>query len=106
MADRNTFAFAGLWETWRDPQGELIESCTILTTDANEVVLPIHDRMPVILKREDYPLWLDSAVTRPELLQPLLSSYPAAEMTVRPANPKVNRSSYDQPDCLEWPSNP
>jgi putative SOS response-associated peptidase YedK len=106
MADGNTFAFAGLWETWREPQGELIESCTILTTDANEVVLPIHDRMPVILKHEDYPLWLDSAVTRPELLQPLLSSYPAAEMIVRPANPKVNKSSYDQPDCLEWSSNP
>ncbi|MBM3300360.1 MAG: SOS response-associated peptidase [Deltaproteobacteria bacterium] len=105
-ADGKTFAFAGLWEAWQDPHGDLIESCAILTTDANELVLPIHDRMPVILRRTDYDLWLDPLVNRPELLEHLLCPYPAVEMTARPANPKVNKSSYDQPDCIEWPSSP
>jgi len=75
MADRGPFAFAGLWERWTAPDGEVTESCTLLTTDANEIMEPIHDRMLVILKPEDYDLWLDPEMKDPELLKPLLCPY-------------------------------
>jgi len=101
MADGSPFAFAGLWERWTGSEGETIESCTILTTDANELMEPIHDRMPVILKREDYDLWLDAEVRDPNLLKPLLRPYPSDEMIVEPVNQKVNKASYDAPDCVE-----
>lgn len=100
-ADGNPFAFVGLWENWTGPEGEIIESCTILTTDANEIMEPIQDRMPAILKPEDYDLWLDPEVKDPELLKPLLRSYPAGEMVVEPVSPKVNKATYDAPDSVE-----
>ena len=59
------FAFAGLWETWRDPAGQTIPSCTIITTEANRLLAPIHHRMPVILSRESESLWLDASVDAP-----------------------------------------
>jgi len=96
-----TFAFAGLWESWKGPDGEIIESCTILTTDANDLTRPIHDRMPVILHPRDYELWLDPEVKDPNLLKPLLCPYPSEEMIVRPVSPKVNKASYDGPDCVK-----
>ena len=58
------FAFAGLWEHWQGAAGEAIESCSIIVTEANDLIQPIHDRMPVILSPEDYALWLDPEVTR------------------------------------------
>lgn len=79
-ADGSPFAFAGLWERWTGPEGEIIESCTILTTDANDLTRPIHDRMPVILHPKDYDLWLDPEVKDPALLKPLLRPYPSEEM--------------------------
>lgn len=100
-ADRSPFAFAGLWESWTGPDGETIESCTILTTDANELTQPIHDRMPVILKPEDYDLWLDPEIKDPELLKPLLRPYPSEEMVAEPVSSSVNKASYDAPDCVE-----
>ena len=100
-SDGSPFAFAGLWESWTGPEGEIIESCTILTTDANDLTRPIHDRMPVILKPEDYDLWLDPEVKEPELLKSLLRPYPSEEMVVEPVSPKVNKASYDAPDCVE-----
>src|SRR5208283_6031703 len=94
--------FAGLWERWQAPEEEeVIESCTILTTDANDLTQPIHDRMPVILKPEDYDLWLDPQVKAPNLLKPLLCPYPSEEMIVQPVSAKVNKASYDAPDCVE-----
>lgn len=101
MADGAPFAFAGLWENWKDPQGSPLESCTILTTDSNELVRSIHDRMPVILKPEDYDLWLDNAVSKPDRLQPLLKPYPSECMTMRAVNPRANNASYDAPDCID-----
>jgi putative SOS response-associated peptidase YedK len=100
-ADGSPFAFAGLWERWQAPEDEVIESCTILTTDANDLTQPIHDRMPVILKPEDYDLWLDPQVKAPNLLKPLLQPYASEEMMVMPVNPKVNKATYDAPDCIE-----
>ena len=101
MKDGSPFAFAGLWERWKDPKDETIESCAILTTDANELMEPIHDRMPVILDPKDYDLWLDPEVKDPEVLNPLLRPYPSQEMVAEPVSPKVNKASYDAPDCVE-----
>ena len=100
-ADGTPFAFAGLWERWQAPEDEVIESCTILTTDANDLTQPIHDRMPVILKPADYDLWLDTEVWDPNLLKPLLHPYPSGEMIVQPVSPKVNKATYDAADCVE-----
>jgi putative SOS response-associated peptidase YedK len=62
--DGELFAFAGLWDEWKNAQGELVESCTILTTISNSLLADIHDRMPVILRQDDYELWLDPCVQR------------------------------------------
>ena len=82
MRDDRPFAFAGLWEHWEKGE-EPIYSCTLLTTAANEVLAPIHDRMPVIVPRSAYDLWLDPAVHEPKLLEPLLVPFPPGEMEYR-----------------------
>src|SRR5262245_13513854 len=63
LKDDALFAFAGLWERWKDPQGQIIRTCTILTTQANALLAGVHDRMPVILHPDDYDLWLDPGIT-------------------------------------------
>lgn len=93
------FAFAGLWERWRSPDGEEIQSCTILTTEANEILRPIHDRMPVILDSKDYDLWLDPAVQNTEPLQ-LLRPYPSEAMTSYAVSTKVNNPANNTPECI------
>ena len=95
------FAFAGLWEHWQGPEEGPIDSCTILTTAANELLSQVHDRMPVILQPEDYDLWLDSTVREPERLQPLLQPYAAEAMTSYPVSSRVNSPRHDSPDCVE-----
>lgn len=95
------FGFAGLWEEWRDAKtGEILETCTIITTDANEVLLPVHDRMPVILKAEDYEQWLDQKETDKERLQKLLAPYPADEMESHPVSRAVNSPTVDAPELI------
>jgi putative SOS response-associated peptidase YedK len=89
MRDESPFGFAGLWERWQG-EGQLIESCTILTTQANEVLSPVHDRMPVILHSSDYELWLDEDVRKRELLKDLLHPYPASEMISHPVSTAIN----------------
>lgn len=93
------FGFAGLWESWHSPSGDQIESCTILTTIANEIMQPIHDRMPVILEARDYDRWLDPSVESSKLLS-LLRPYPDQQMSVHPVSPQVNSPRYDSPDCI------
>jgi putative SOS response-associated peptidase YedK len=100
-ADGTPLAFAGLWEEWRAPEDRIIESCAILTTEANALTQPIHDRMPVILHPKDYGLWLDPEIKAPALLKPLLQPYSSEGMRAIPVNPKVNKPGYDAPDCLE-----
>ena len=100
-SDGKPFAFAGLWEHWKNPDGEVLESCTILTTDSNELVQALHDRMPVILDEKDYDLWLDPDVKDPKILEPLLQSYPSDRMKSRPVSTRVNKADYDAPDCVE-----
>ncbi len=99
MKSGRPFAFAGLWESWNG--GEEIHSCTILTTDANDLLGEIHHRMPVILPHEDYELWLDPAVREPEELLPLLAPYPADDMEAYPVSRMVNSPSNDDPGCIE-----
>lgn len=95
------FAFAGLWEHWEKGEGEPIESCTILTTEANELMHPIHDRMPVILEAKNYEQWLDPEAKKVELLQSLLQPYPTEEMTAYPVSTKVNNPKNDRPECIQ-----
>jgi putative SOS response-associated peptidase YedK len=94
------FAFAGLWETWASPDQALIHSCTIITTSANALVAPIHDRMPVILAPEAYSVWLSPGeLPAPEALG-LLQPYAPAKMSVRAVSPLVNNPSHDSPECV------
>ncbi len=95
LASSEPFAFAGLWETWKDPSGTVIPSCTIITTAANDLISPIHDRMPVILPREMEELWLDEQVQEPAVLTDLLRPYPADDMVVSEAE-ALNRPAGRQ----------
>jgi putative SOS response-associated peptidase YedK len=100
MRDGEPFAIAGLWERW-EGEGGTLESCTLLTTGANELLAPHHDRMPVIIKPEDYDGWLDPNVRGDELLTALLRPYPDGEMDAYAVSPLVNSPSNDSPRCVE-----
>ncbi len=103
LKDHEPMGFAGLWEHWQGPEGEVLESCCIIVTDANELTRPIHDRMPVILDPADWDTWLDPESPDTVALQSLLKPYPPEAMTVWPVSTKVNNPRYDAPDCLESP---
>lgn len=105
-SDGHPFAFAGLWERWTKGS-EPIDSCTILTTEANEVMRPIHDRMPVILDPQDYGLWLDPRVVSEETLRPLLAPAPSGDIIAFPVSKRVNSPANDDPsvqDTVEEPA--
>ncbi|MEJ2690593.1 MAG: SOS response-associated peptidase [Deltaproteobacteria bacterium] len=99
LRGRDLFAFAGLWESWQKSENERVESCSILTTGANELMLRIHDRMPVILAPTDYDLWM-----RPDFdvksLSDLLRPPPSQEMSAYPVSQAVNNPRHNQPDCI------
>ena len=99
--DDGPFALAGLWESWQAPDQSHIESFTVLTTEPNDVVRPIHDRMPVILNESDYSLWLDPAVKEPRVLAPLLKPYRADAMESYRVGPEVNKPGYEDASCVE-----
>ena len=100
LADGGPFGFAGLWESWRDPEsGDRIESATIIVTEANDLLRPIHDRMPVILAPADFDVWLDTE--RPgEAAQALLRPYPAAALATYPVSTRVNKVTNDDPAVI------
>jgi putative SOS response-associated peptidase YedK len=100
LQDGGPFAFAGLWEHW-DRGDRPIDSCTILTTDANELVGSIHDRMPVILDPGDYNLWLDPDIEDAKRLEPLLVPYRSEAMAAYPVSTMVNNPKADDPRCIE-----
>jgi len=83
-------AFAGLWEVWTSPEGEEIRSCTITTCEANELLKPIHDRMPVILTDEAEAVWLDPAIEDAPKLLPFLKPHRAEDMEYYPVSTQVN----------------
>ncbi|NJL38695.1 MAG: SOS response-associated peptidase [Leptolyngbyaceae cyanobacterium SM1_4_3] len=97
---RHPFAFAGLWEHWQSSEGDTIDSCTILTTEASDLMESIHNRMPVILDEPDYDCWL-SPTSKPDLLQALLRPHSAQGMERYPVSSQVNRSANDSPDCIQ-----
>lgn len=102
--DSRPFGFAGLWESWSDKtqeEGSTIDSCTIITTDADELMESIHPRMPVILDTKSFDVWLDPAVTDAALLTPLLASYPSDELEAFPISTRVNNPRVEGPECLE-----
>ena len=101
MEDDRPFAFAGLWAGWEGPDNSFLESCTILTTQPNETLRPIHNRMPVILPEEVYGTWLDPAITDADSLTPLLKPYEASPMEAYPVGKQVNRPTHDAADCIE-----
>ncbi|MZP29216.1 hypothetical protein GTO91_05790 [Heliobacterium undosum] len=86
LRDRGVFAFAGLCSTWRGPSGEVVNSCTIITTEPNELVASVHDRMPVIFYPEQCLIWMNSKVPMGEVLRP----FPADRMEAHPVSPAVN----------------
>jgi len=99
--DGEPFGMAGLWEDWRDAAGEHLESCTIIVTDANALVRELHDRMPVILAREDYEAWLDPDNNDTAGLLKMLRPADPAPWALRQVSRKVNSPKNDSPDLLE-----
>jgi putative SOS response-associated peptidase YedK len=94
------FAFAGLWERWRNPDGSILRSFTIVTGPANALCRPIHDRMPVILPPEAWPLWLGEAEAAPQQLLALLQACPEEWLRVYPVEPAVGNVKNDEPGLL------
>jgi putative SOS response-associated peptidase YedK len=101
MRDAQPFAFAGLWEFWKGAEGEAIESCTLLTTQPNDLVRSLHNRMPVILPPESYDLWLDPQIEDRQSLDPLLQPFPSLRMEAYPVSRWVNNPANDDPRCIE-----
>jgi putative SOS response-associated peptidase YedK len=98
--DGGPFAFAGLWERWRDPaEGRDVESCTIVTTGANELLSPIHHRMPVILAPASYGLWLDPGAEL-DRVQELLAGDPGVDLLASAISTRVNKVANDDPEVL------
>lgn len=93
------FAFAGLWDTWHDPDGQIIRSFTIITGEPNELIKPIHNRMPMILQPDNERLWLDNAAGT-EAWHSLLQPYPVELMTAYPVSRRVNATSNDDPSLI------
>ncbi|QKT03523.1 SOS response-associated peptidase [Ectothiorhodospiraceae bacterium 2226] len=98
--DGGLLALAGLWARWRNPAGEVIDSCTIVTTDANALVAPLHDRMPVIVPPEQYGLWLDPDCTDPARLAPLLRPIDPAGLVAEPVSLAVNSPRNEGADLI------
>jgi putative SOS response-associated peptidase YedK len=102
LKDDCLFGFAGLWEKWRAPDGESLETCSILTTNANEALSAVHQRMPVILHPDTYGLWVDEDVRKQDLRKELLRPFPASEMIAYPVSASIN-SPYHQGKELVLP---
>jgi len=101
LTNKEVFGFAGLWEEWLDKKsGESLETCTIITTEANDVLKPVHDRMPVILKAVDYDEWLDTKEANTDKLQKLLAPYPPDEMSSHAVSRAVNSPTLDSPELI------
>jgi len=94
------FGFAGLWDTWKSPDGAVVESCTIITTTPNALMEPIHNRMPVILSKEAESAWLNLANDDAATLRELLVPYPAEEMDAYEVSALVNAPKNDVPEVL------
>jgi putative SOS response-associated peptidase YedK len=99
MADDSIFAFAGIWDRWKNPLGEMIETCSIITTTPNALLADVHDRMPVILPLENYDLWLDPGFKGTDDLREMLRPYEPSLMKRYPVSTRVNLVKNVDPDC-------
>ncbi len=97
--DGEIFAFAGLWDGWKNAEGRWIKTCSILTTTPNAVTSSVHDRMPVILDRESYDLWLAPGVANVQVISELLKPCDAKAMRCYPVSSRVNNVGNDDADC-------
>ena len=95
------FGFAGLWESWQSPEGKALKTCAIVTTEPNDLMRPIHDRMPVVVRKELQATWLDSQLTGKEELSQILQPYPSEEMEAFAVSKLVNSPSMDRPECTQ-----
>ncbi len=100
LKSREPFAFAGLWDRWMNPQGQPVDSFAIITMPANDVMKPIHERMPVILEEKNEDAWLDPAVWDPKVLRPLLTPYPSELIDFYPVSTVVNSAQHDDESCI------
>lgn len=100
LKNKELFGFAGLWDSWKSPTGEIINSCCIITTTPNEVMAPIHNRMPVLLPRKVERVWLDRSIVDSHFLKSLLLPYPAELMMSYEVSPLVNSPKNNTPECL------
>lgn len=100
LSDEEMFYFAGLYDCWQSPEGKAIWTYTIITTEPNELMVDIHDRMPVILPRAQTKRWLNPQ-EQAEMLQPLLVPYPAEAMNAYPVSPAVGNVRNDRPDLID-----
>jgi putative SOS response-associated peptidase YedK len=101
LKDQKPFAFAGLWDVWESPDGSSIKTCTIITTEPNELMAAIHDRMPVILHPRDYTKWLDTSPQTPENLLPLIKPFPADAMSAYRVSTLVNKPGNESPELTK-----
>jgi len=95
------FGFAGLWDGWKNAEGQWMKTCTILTTTPNAVTSTVHDRMPVILDRESYDLWLDPGMTNVQVVSELLEPYDARLMRAYPVSTRINHVANDDEECSQ-----
>jgi putative SOS response-associated peptidase YedK len=101
MADESIFAFAGLWEQWKNPEGQLIETCSIITTRPNDLLADVHDRMPVILPDDVYDMWLDPGFHKADTICDLLKPFNAALMRRYEVSSRVNLVKNNDAACAE-----
>jgi putative SOS response-associated peptidase YedK len=101
MADDSIFAFAGLWEQWKNPEGHLVETCSIITTTPNSLCEDVHDRMPVILHDDVYDLWLDPGFQKADTVCALLKPFNPALMRRYEVSSRVNLVKNDDAECSE-----
>ena len=94
------FAFAGIWERWQGNEGQVIESCSIIVTEANDLIEKIHDRMPVILPPKAFTQWLDPALTHYQARK-LLKPFPSVFMAMYPVSRAVNSAKHDDPSLID-----
>jgi putative SOS response-associated peptidase YedK len=99
VRDGALFAFAGLWDGWRDSSGQWVKTCSILTTTPNSVTSAVHDRMPVILHHDSYDLWLDPGMNDLKIISELLRPYDARSMRSYPVSTRINHVANDDEEC-------
>jgi putative SOS response-associated peptidase YedK len=100
LKTKEPFALAGLWDVWHNTDGKKVESFTTITTEPNELIQPIHNRMPEILRPENEEQWLDASRTPFVKAKSLLQPYAAELMDAHDVSPIVNSSKYDGPECI------